>query len=93
MRIGTEPGWTRTSEPLHNRVGEVREQRLMTQADLASKARVALRTIQSVEKGMNCRLGTKRKILTGLAFPFEDRDWVFPPGAAVTIRRSRATDR
>ena len=94
MRIGTEPRWTRqTSEPSHNRVREVREHRLLTQAELASRARVALRTIHSVEKGMNCRLDTKRKILAALAFPFEDRDWVFPPGAAVTIRRSRAADR
>ena len=36
-----------------NRVRELRENRLMTQAQLARKAKVALRTIHSVEKGMN----------------------------------------
>ena len=61
-----------------NRVREMREDRLMTQAQLARKAEVALRTIHSVEKGMNCRMDTKRKILIALGFRFEDKDIVFP---------------
>ena len=60
-----------------NRVRELRENRLMTQAQLARKARVALRTIHSVEKGMNCRMDTKRKILLALGMRFEDKDQVF----------------
>ena len=66
-----------------NRVRELRENRLMTQAQLARKARVALRTIHSVEKGMNCRMDTKRKILLALGMRFEDKDQVFPPARAV----------
>ncbi len=62
-----------------NRVRELRENRLMTQAQLAKKAKVALRTIHSVEKGMNCRMDTKRKILLALGMRFEDKDQVFPP--------------
>lgn len=62
-----------------NRVREIRENRLMTQAQLARKAKVALRTIHSVEKGMNCRMDTKRKILLALGMRFEDKDQVFPP--------------
>ncbi len=62
-----------------NRVRELRENKLMTQAQLARKARVALRTIHSVEKGMNCRMDTKRKILIALGLRFEDKDLVFPP--------------
>ena len=43
-------------EPLNaNRVRELRENKLMTQAQLARKAKVALRTIHSVEKGMKDR--------------------------------------
>ena len=61
-----------------NRVRELRENRLMTQAQLARRARVALRTIHSVEKGMNCRMDTKRKILLALGLRFEDKDQVFP---------------
>ena len=60
-----------------NRVRELREDRLMTQAQLAKKARVALRTIHSVEKGMNCRMDTKRKILLALGLRFEDKDQVW----------------
>jgi DNA-binding XRE family transcriptional regulator len=66
-----------------NRVRELRENRLMTQAQLARKARVALRTIHSVEKGMNCRMDTKRKILLALGMRFEDKDQVFPPATVV----------
>ncbi len=62
-----------------NRVRELRENRLMTQAQLAKKAKVALRTIHSVEKGMNCRMDTKRKILLAFGLRFEDKDQVFPP--------------
>ena len=62
-----------------NRVRELREDRLMTQAQLARKAKVALRTIHSVEKGMNCRMDTKRKILIALGLRFEDKNMVFPP--------------
>jgi len=69
---------------LSNRVREMREDRLMTQAQLARKAEVALRTIHSVEKGMNCRMDTKRKILLALGMRFEDRSQVFPS------RRDRA---
>jgi DNA-binding XRE family transcriptional regulator len=61
-----------------NRVREIRENRLMTQAQLARKAKVALRTIHSVEKGMHCRMDTKRKILLALGMRFEDKEFVFP---------------
>lgn len=61
-----------------NRVRELRLNKLMTQAQLAKKAKVALRTIHSVEKGMNCRMDTKRKILLALGMRFEDKDYVFP---------------
>ena len=77
-------GPTHMDRPLRgNRVRELRENRLMTQAQLAKKAKVALRTIHSVEKGMNCRMDTKRKILLALGMRFEDKDQVFPP-----LRRS-----
>jgi len=69
----------RSKEIRKNRVREIRENRLMTQAQLARKAKVALRTIHSVEKGMNCRMDTKRKILLALGLRFEDKDHVFPP--------------
>ena len=61
-----------------NRVREMREHKLMTQAQLARRAKVALRTIHSVEKGLNCRMDTKRKILLALGLGFDDKELVFP---------------
>jgi len=63
--------------PKRNRVRELRENKLMTQAQLAKKAKVALRTIHSVEKGMNCRMDTKRKILLALGVSFDQKSEVF----------------
>ena len=68
-----------------NRVRELRENKLMTQAQLARKAKVALRTIHSVEKGMNCRMDTKRKILLALGLRFEDKDLVFPSKSRIHL--------
>jgi DNA-binding XRE family transcriptional regulator len=77
---GIVMGTMEAEEPrVPNRVRELRENKLMTQAQLARKAKVALRTIHSVEKGMNCRMDTKRKILLALGLSFEDKDQVFPP--------------
>ena len=51
----------------------------MTQAQLARKANLDRRTIHSVEKGMNCRMDTKRKIVLALGFAFDQKDKVFRP--------------
>ena len=75
-----------------NRVRELRENRLMTQAQLARKAKVALRTIHSVEKGMNCRMDTKRKILLALGMRFEDKDYVFPPSTPTMFPSNLGSD-
>ena len=61
-----------------NRVRELRENRLMTQSQLARRARIALRTVHSVEKGLKCRMDTKRKLLLALGCSFEERREVFP---------------
>ena len=70
-------GFSVPSQAKRNRVRELRENKLMTQAQLAKRAKVALRTIHSVEKGMNCRMDTKRKILLALGVPFEQKGEVF----------------
>ena len=63
-----------------NRVRELREMRLMTQQQLAQKARVAVRTIQSIEKGMECRMDTKRKILIAFGLSWDQMRRVFIEG-------------
>ena len=75
-----------TGKRMRCRIRQLREDRLMTQAQLAKKACVALRTIQSVEKGMNCRMDTKRKILLALGLRFEDKDQVWPPQACFQVQ-------
>ena len=62
---------------VRNRVRELRESRLMTQVQLAKKAKVAVRTIQSVEKGMDCRMVTKRKLLYAFDLSLEQMSQVF----------------
>ncbi len=74
---GNGPTSTATTT-LGNRVRELRENRLMTHAQLAKKAKVALRTIHSVATGTHCRMDPKRKILLALGLRFEDKDHVFP---------------
>ena len=61
-----------------NHVRRLREDRLLTREELAERAGVSLRTIWSVEKGMPCRLVTKRKILHALGVAKRDHAQVFP---------------
>jgi len=61
-----------------NGVKQIREQLLMSKAELARKAGVSALTIYRIEKGMPCRLETKRKILTAIEKDFSERGEVFP---------------
>ena len=60
-----------------NRLKEVRENLLLSRAELARKAGVCFLTITRVEKGLPCRGETKRKILAGLGLKSSQRDMVF----------------
>ena len=62
----------------YNSVKEVREQLLMSKAELARKAGVSPLTIDRIEKGMSCRMETKRKIILALGFNLEDKLKIFP---------------
>ena len=62
-----------------NRLKEVRENLLLSRAELARKAGVSFLTIDRVEKGLPCRTETKRKILAGLGFKPSQRDMVRSP--------------
>lgn len=55
----------------------LRHDALLTQKQLAARSGVALRTYSSVERGHNCRMDTKRKILIALGIPFERKAEVF----------------
>lgn len=60
-----------------NNVRKIREGLLMSKAELARRAGVSVITIDRVEKGLICRMDTKRKIILSLGLQLSDRDKVF----------------
>jgi len=62
---------------LRNNVRTLREDQLLSKAELARRAGVSVLTIDRVEKGENCRLDTKRKIILALGLKVADRARVF----------------
>lgn len=60
-----------------NFVQEIRESKMMSKAELARKADVTVQTIDRIEKGFDCRLDTKRKIILALGYKLDRRDKVF----------------
>ena len=62
----------------YNAAKKFRESILMSKAELARKARISPLTINRVEKGMNCRMDTKRKIILALGYEISDKDKRFP---------------
>ncbi len=63
---------------MYNIVKEIREQLLMSKAELARKAGVSPLTIDRIEKGKSCRMETKRKIILALGYHLSDKDKIFP---------------
>jgi DNA-binding transcriptional regulator YiaG len=63
-----------------NNVRKVREGLLLSKAELARRAKISVLTIDRVEKGMACRMDTKRKIILSLGLELSDRDKVFNKG-------------
>ncbi len=61
-----------------NIVKKIREELLMSKAELARKAGVSPLTIDRIERGMNCRMETKRKIILALGYKLSDKDKIFP---------------
>lgn len=60
-----------------NSLRRIREDRMMSKAELARKANVTVQTIDRIEKGKECRLDTKRKIILALGFELADKDRIF----------------
>ncbi len=61
-----------------NTVKEVRERLLVSKAELSRKAGLSPITIDRVEKGMSCRMETKRKIILALGLNLSDKEKIFP---------------
>ena len=60
-----------------NNVQRIREEQLMSKAELARRAGVSVLTIDRVERGAECRVDTKRKIILALGLKVTDRNKVF----------------
>jgi DNA-binding XRE family transcriptional regulator len=60
-----------------NRVKQMREEKMLSKAELARLAGISPLTLDRIEKGKECRLATKRKILLALGLRFNQRQEVF----------------
>ena len=70
-----------------NNLRRLREDLLLTKAELARKAGVSALTVTRVERGAECRVDTKRKIILALGLQPSDKDRVFGSSAS---RRAEA---
>ena len=61
-----------------NLVKEIRENLMMSKAELAIKAGVSPQTIDNLENGKSCRMDTKRKIIIALGYEISEKDKIFP---------------
>ena len=60
-----------------NSLKEIRESLMMSKAELSRKANVSPITISRIEKGMACRMETKRKIILALGYKLTDKNKIF----------------
>ena len=60
-----------------NNVRKLRMERMMSKAELARRANLSTLTVDRVERGMPCRMDSKRKILEALGLKPSDRVMVF----------------
>ena len=60
-----------------NTVKKIREELLLSKAELARKAGVSPLTIDRIERGKDCRMETKRKIILALGYKLSEKDKLF----------------
>ena len=51
---------------------------MMSKAELARMANVSVQTIDRIEKGHECRLDTRRKIIIALGYKLDQKSSIFP---------------
>ena len=66
-----------------NNVQQLREERLLSKAELARRAGVSVLTVDRIERGAECRVDTKRKIILALGLKVADRTRVFEDSQGV----------
>jgi len=60
-----------------NRLKRFRESQLISKTELSRKSGLSVVTIDRIEQGYDCRMATKRKILTALSLKTEERTVIF----------------
>jgi DNA-binding XRE family transcriptional regulator len=60
-----------------NNVKRIREAQMLSKAELARLAGISPLTLDRLEKGQDCRLATKRKILLALGLTIEQKHTLF----------------
>ena len=61
-----------------SKLKQYRKEHLISKTELARDAGISLVTIDRIEKGFDCRLATKRKIIEALGLDIDDKDEIFP---------------
>jgi len=61
----------------HNTVRKIREKLIMSKAELARKAGISSLTLDRIEKGLSCRIETKRKIILAFGYNLSDKGLIF----------------
>ncbi len=75
QRTSDQPAIEQPVDP--NNVQALREEQLMSKAELARSAGVSALTIDRIEKGLGCRVDTKRKIVLALGLRIDEKERVF----------------
>ncbi len=65
------------AHPVRNKLREYRIENMMSKAEMARKAGLSVLTVARIEKGYDCRMDTKRKLLKALGLKLADRRKVF----------------
>jgi DNA-binding XRE family transcriptional regulator len=73
----TSPSAKGGGKARRNDLRQLRLDRMMSKAELARRAGVSTLTIDRIERGLSCRMDTKRKILEALGLTPQDRVKVF----------------
>lgn len=61
-----------------NNLRRVREEQMMSKAELARQAGISVLTVDRIERGERCRHATKRRLLEAFGIDLVDRQKVFP---------------
>jgi len=60
-----------------NNVKQIREEKMLSKAELSRMAGISPLTLDRIEKGKACRMATKRKILLALGLKINQKQQLF----------------